>query len=80
LLTSSTPVGGIREKVLGAHRAGIQQVILPAQNEKDAQELPASAKKLTISYVRTIEGVLDTVWGREVWGGGARPSEREARL
>jgi ATP-dependent Lon protease len=73
-----TPVGGIREKVLGAHRAGISQVILPAQNEKDTQDLPASARKLSISYVRTIEGVLDTVWGRDVWSGGR--AEREARL
>lgn len=77
---SRTAVGGIREKVLGAHRAGIERVILPAQNEKDAQDLPASARKLTISYVRTIEGVLDTVWGRDVWDSGARPADREARL
>ena len=38
------PVGGIREKVLAAHRAGIQEVLLPRDNEKDVEELPASVR------------------------------------
>lgn len=36
------PVGGIREKVLGAHRAGIKKVILPEANSKDLRDLPES--------------------------------------
>jgi ATP-dependent Lon protease len=39
------PVGGIKEKVLGAKRAGIKQVILPFENEKDLQEIPENHKK-----------------------------------
>ena len=39
------PVGGIRDKVLAAQRAGIQAVILPARNEKDLEEVPAHVKK-----------------------------------
>jgi predicted ATP-dependent protease len=35
------PVGGIREKVLGAHRAGIRTVILPLENEADLEDVPA---------------------------------------
>lgn len=73
-----TAVGGIREKVLGAHRAGIERVVMPAQNEKDAQDLPASTKKLQLSYVRNIEEALDLVWGRDTWAGGR--AGREARL
>ena len=34
------PVGGIREKVLAAHRAGVRKVLLPAENEIDIQEIP----------------------------------------
>jgi ATP-dependent Lon protease len=45
------PVGGIREKVLAAHRAGLRQVLLPARNRKDLAEVPASA----------LAG-LETVW------------------
>jgi ATP-dependent Lon protease len=39
------PVGGIKEKVLAAHRAGIQTVILPKRNERDLAELPASVRE-----------------------------------
>jgi ATP-dependent Lon protease len=39
------PVGGIKEKVLGAMRAGIRRVMLPARNRKDLEEVPAEAKK-----------------------------------
>ena len=34
------PVGGIKEKVIASHRAGVRTVILPARNEKDLDELP----------------------------------------
>ena len=39
------PVGGIREKVLAAHRAGIKKILLPRDNEKDIEELPASVRR-----------------------------------
>lgn len=39
------PVGGIKEKVLAAHRAGIRRIILPAQNEADLDEIPADVRK-----------------------------------
>jgi ATP-dependent Lon protease len=39
------PVGGIKEKVLAAHRAGIRTVLLPKLNEKDLEELPESVRK-----------------------------------
>ncbi len=39
------PVGGIKEKVLAAHRAGIKRIILPAQNEHDVEEIPEDVRK-----------------------------------
>lgn len=39
------PVGGIREKVLAAHRAGIKKVLLPRENERDISEIPNAVRK-----------------------------------
>jgi ATP-dependent Lon protease len=39
------PVGGIKEKVLAAHRAGLKSIILPKQNEKDLQDVPEDVRK-----------------------------------
>ncbi len=54
------PVGGIKEKVIAAHRAGIKEVILPASNEKDTDEIPDKVKKdLTFHYAALMDEVLD---------------------
>jgi ATP-dependent Lon protease len=39
------PVGGIKEKVVAAHRAGIKRVMLPARNRKDFEDIPEEARK-----------------------------------
>jgi ATP-dependent Lon protease len=53
------PVGGIKEKVLAARRAGIRKVILPAKNRDDLEEIPDHAKKeITFHFVDTLEEVL----------------------
>jgi ATP-dependent Lon protease len=39
------PVGGIKEKVLAAHRAGIKRIIIPARNERDLVDVPEQARK-----------------------------------
>ncbi len=53
------PVGGIKEKVLGARRAGINTIILPKRNEKDLEEVPEPIRKtMQFFYVDTIEQVL----------------------
>lgn len=47
------PVGGIKEKLIGAHRAGVKTVLLPAHNKKDVKDVPAEVKKdLEIIHVR----------------------------
>jgi ATP-dependent Lon protease len=53
------PIGGLKEKVLGAHRAGIAEVILPADNESDLDDLPAEVReKLRFHLVRELGEVL----------------------
>ena len=53
------PVGGIKEKVLAAVRAGINTLILPRINEKDTVELPDNVKEgLTFHYVHDIKEAL----------------------
>ncbi len=53
------PVGGIKEKVLGARRAGIKRVILPKQNEKDLEELPEDIRsEMTFILAERVEEVL----------------------
>ena len=53
------PVGGIKEKVLGAHRAGMKQIILPIGNEPDVEDLPDSVREeLQFVFARTMEDVV----------------------
>ena len=42
---SVLPIGGLKEKILAAHRAGIKKVLIPAENEKDIEEIPATVLK-----------------------------------
>ena len=54
------PVGGIKEKVLAAHRAGIKTIILPEENKKDLEEIPAHVlEELKFSYADNMEQVLN---------------------
>lgn len=58
------PVGGIKEKVLAAHRAGIQRVILPKDNEKHIDDIPKDVREdLTFILVETIEDVFKETLG-----------------
>lgn len=54
------PVGGIREKVLAAHRAGIKTVILPKENEADIEEIPAKVRRrIKFVLAETLDEILD---------------------
>jgi ATP-dependent Lon protease len=55
------PIGGLKEKVLAAHRAGIKTFILPRQNEKDLVEVPAEVKReVHFVFAEDMEEVLET--------------------
>ena len=56
------PVGGIKEKVLAAKRAGIQRVVLPERNRRDVEEIPAHlVKGLEFQYVARIDEALEHI-------------------
>ena len=58
------PVGGIKEKVLAAHRAGIRRIILPAQNEADTEDIPDDVRKeLEIIPATRVSEVLNAALG-----------------
>jgi ATP-dependent Lon protease len=53
------PVGGIKEKMLAAHRAGMRRVVLPKANEKDLRELPQHVRKeMEFIYAQSVDDVL----------------------
>jgi len=61
------PVGGIKEKVLAAHRAGIRRIILPAQNEPDTEEIPEDVRaELEIIPAKHVSDVLNAALEKEV--------------
>jgi ATP-dependent Lon protease len=54
------PIGGLKEKLLAAHRGGIRTVVIPFENEKDLTEIPENVKaNLTVKCVRWIDEVLE---------------------
>jgi ATP-dependent Lon protease len=61
------PIGGVKEKLLAAHRTGSRMVVLPRDNEKDLSEIPANIQEeLTIRFVETMDEVLDLALEQKV--------------
>ncbi len=53
------PIGGLKEKILAAHRGGIKKVIIPKENEKDLKDIPPTiSKQLEIVSVEHMDEVL----------------------
>jgi len=53
------PIGGLKEKILAAHRGGIKEVLVPLENEKDLQDVPAAIlKEIKIKTVSHVDEVL----------------------
>ena len=71
------PIGGVREKVLAAHRAGLKTVLLPEKNMKDLVDLPKTAKaELKVIPVRHMDDVLEIALSKEVTVAPPRPKKR----
>jgi len=78
------PIGGIKEKVLGAHRAGIRRVLLPTRNEADLDDIPADLRsEMQLVLVDSIDQVLREALTkapavpRQRSNGAAAPAGRE---
>ena len=53
------PIGGLKEKVLAAHRIGIRTILLPEDNQPDLSDIPADIRKrLTFKFVKTMDEVI----------------------
>lgn len=65
------PVGGIKEKLIGAHRAGVKTVLLPGHNRKDVKDVPKEVfngeGKIEVIYVRHIYDALRIIWPDSAW-------------
>lgn len=68
-------MGGVKDKVLAAHRGGVKCVVLPQRNQKDLEELPANVRAhLDLILVQNLDEVLDTAFeGGFPARGGSRP-------
>jgi len=74
------PIGGLKEKLLAAHRGGITTVIIPEDNQKDLADMPANiTSSLEIHPVRWIDEVLDIALERPLQPNEARPESHAAR-
>jgi ATP-dependent Lon protease len=67
------PVGGIKEKVLAAHRAGIKTVILPEQNRKDLEDIPETVQReLTFRFAKNLDQVVSWALKKDKTTAGKR--------
>ncbi len=74
------PVGGIKEKVLAAHRAGIKRIIMPEKNKKDLHDVPEQAKKeIEFHFVSRMDNVLDLALESTPWKTAPAPAPEEPK-
>jgi ATP-dependent Lon protease len=75
------PIGGVKEKVLGAKRAGIKEVLLPADNEPNAVAdlTPEILGDMKITYVRTLDEVLEHALEKEPTTSAIVPPEPKGK-
>jgi len=72
------PIGGVKEKLLAAHRAGNRTIILPRDNEKDLADIPANIQQeMTIRFVDKVDDVLEIALEKKP---EPRPFSSRARL
>jgi|SRR5690606_128739 len=72
-------IGGVREKVLAAHRSGLKTVILPSKNEKDLVDIPeAVLKEMNIIFVDHMDQVTEaSIVGKLKYANGLYPVKRK---
>jgi ATP-dependent Lon protease len=69
------PVGGIKEKILGAYRAGIREIVMPEENEKDLEDILEDVREeMTFHFVKHMDEVLSHTLVRELKANVAAPT------
>ena len=72
------PIGGVKEKVLAAHRNGLRTVILPKRNEQDLDDVPEEVKKaMKFVFVETVDEVLDSALEANGKSAGSRQDSKK---
>jgi ATP-dependent Lon protease len=72
------PVGGIKEKVIAAHRAGIEKVLIPKRNERDLRDVPEEVRsQMKFELMETVADVLRAALGLELEQPSQRPLESD---
>ncbi|MDQ2691440.1 MAG: endopeptidase La [Chloroflexota bacterium] len=72
------PIGGVKEKVLAAHRNGLRTVILPKRNEQDLDDVPEEVKKtMKFVFVETVDEVLDSALEANGKSAGSRQTAKK---
>ncbi len=73
------PVGGVKEKMLAAHRAGIRSVILPRENEKDLEDIPKNVRsEMQFHLVDHADQALEIALVAPLCGGNDNPKQSPA--
>lgn len=71
-------IGGVKEKVLAAHRAGVKTVIMPHDNKKDLEDIPKNIQKaLKFVFVKHVDEVLDVALSRKLGGKSGQPATKK---
>ena len=66
------PIGGVKQKLLAAHRAGLTKVIIPKRNEPDLEDVPEDVRKaLTVHIVSDVRDILRTALDEVTVGAAA---------
>ena len=74
------PIGGVKEKVLAAHRAGIKTVVLPARNKADLEEVPDDVRAgLRFVLARWVDDVLEAALGKTTKSKGKPPTATKTK-
>lgn len=74
-------IGGVKEKVVAAHRAGLKTVLLPKDNEKDMEEVPDNVKKdIEFKFMEELEDVLEIALLKNPYKGYSQKKEMESFL
>ena len=74
------PVGGIKEKIVAAHRAGLRHIMLPARNRKDFEDIPEEVRRqLTFTWLERVDDAVSAALEQSKPNGAdASPADREA--